>query len=384
MSTSYFLLSQADEKYTIGFRMRSSAITDLGHRHNFQSWLDFLSTVKNDSKNQDHLLNYFFDRFLESPENFYRFIVFFEKSLQRSQGDIRMRLANHYLKALSLLCDRGGFFAEKRRLDELCFSIVLPDEYKKNHAAVADYRKKSRGIIQRISSVLHQLIAEKHFDASVTGRQKNLYSVYRKMRKFGFHRPLAVNDLFGFRIIVFNNLIDDCFEILNLLHDRFYPVADCFKDFITIPKINGYQSLHTGLLRLIPEFDLPIETQIRTAAMHEFSEHGTASHWLYAREKKSGLPTDKEKHLLNYFSHVSHAKAGISSQAPHSSVYFFSYTGDLFRMPAGSTVLDFAYFLHSELGDAAAFVEVNGKSLPLDYVIREGDRVKIIKKYEKE
>lgn len=355
---------------------------NLAEQQIFQSWLDFLSSVKNDSKNQDHLLNYFFDRFLESPENFCRFIIFFEKFLQRSRmgGEIRARLANHYLKALSLLCDRGGFFAEKKRLDELCFSIVLPDEYKKILEAVSDYRKNSCGIIERICSVLHDFIAEKHFDVMVTGRQKNLYSAYRKMWKFGFHRPLAVNDFFGFRIIVLNNSVDDCFEILNLLHDRFYPVADCFKDFITIPKINGYQSLHTGLLRVIPEFDLPIEVQIRTAAMHEFSEHGTASHWLYAREKKSAILTDKEKQLLNYFSHFG---ADISSPKLKSSVYFFSYTGDLFRMPPGSTVLDFAYFLHSGLGDAAAFAEVNGKSVPLDYVIREGDQVKIIKKYEK-
>lgn len=383
MSTPYFLLSQGGRKYTIGFRMGSLMITDLGQRQIFQSWLDFLSSVKNDSKNQDHLLNYFFDRFLESPENFYRFIVFFEKFLRRSRGETRAQLANHYLKALSLLCDRGGFFAEKKRLDELCFSIVLPDEYKKILEAVSDYRRNSCEIIERICSVLYELIAEKHFDVTVTGRQKNLYSAYRKMWKFGFHRPLAVNDLFGFRIIVLNNSIDDCFEILNLLHDRFYPVADCFKDFITIPKINGYQSLHTGLLRVIPEFGLPIEAQIRTAAMHEFSEHGTASHWLYAREKKSALLTDKEKQLLDYFSHFSHFGSGVSSPKLKSSVYFFSYTGDLFRMQAGSSVLDFAYFLHSELGGAAEYAEVNGKSAPLDYIIREGDHVKIIKKYGK-
>lgn len=114
----------------------------------FQLWLDFLSTVKSDTKSLDHLLNYFFDRFLESPEKFYRFVLVFEKFLEHSRRDIQVRLADHYLKALSLLCDRAGFFAEKRRLDELCFKIVLPDEYNLILKSVADYRRQSRPIIQ--------------------------------------------------------------------------------------------------------------------------------------------------------------------------------------------------------------------------------------------
>lgn len=348
-----------------------------GNRALFLQWLKFLSSTRVAPRNYEFLRHFFFDRFRASHALFYKFIVFLRNALQKRSGlDFKKRAekkraAHFYLHVLSPLCERVGFFEEKSFLDDLCFSLIAPKRYHTIHHLLATYQKKSETMITKILSILSAFLKNAHRNCEMKGRYKSVYSISKKLRKVGSRYVLGLNDIFAFRIIVKSNITEECFEILNALHDAFYPIPDFFKDYITIPKINGYQSLHTGLTRVISDLDLSIEVQIRTQAMDDFAERGLAAHWFYSEEKKSQLITEKEAKLLDYFT-------AVSGEHHNASVYFFSNRYDLFRLPRGATVLDFAYHIHTELGDKATAALVNGRQEPLSYVISDGDHIQVL------
>ncbi|MBI2639127.1 bifunctional (p)ppGpp synthetase/guanosine-3',5'-bis(diphosphate) 3'-pyrophosphohydrolase [Candidatus Peregrinibacteria bacterium] len=338
-----------------------------------RQWFRFLVTVNNEPSNRELALQYFFERCAQAPEMFHAFLEFFKKKLQRSRNAEAKHLAEKYLHILSTLCERFSFFEEKQILDDRCFAITHPKKYREIDQLLGRYKKQSKKLINHILQTLTLILREKNHLCDIKGRYKNIYSIARKLQKKPRKTALTLNDIFAFRIIPRRNSIKPCFEILNLLHDTFYPDADYFKDYITIPKINGYQSLHTGLYNVVPELDLPIEVQIRTKPMDDFSEHGLASHWLYAQGKKSKLITEKEKKLLNYFSSI--------GQTPEASnfIYGFSYKGDIVKLEKGSTILDFAYLIHTDLGNKTRGALVNDTKKTFNYEIQEGDVVQILK-----
>ena len=339
----------------------------------FLQWLHFLVTVNDEPKNRDLTLRYFFERCAASPETFYGFLDFFKRKLVRARGSLQKQLAAKYLHILSTLCERFSFFEEKNILDDRCFSLTHPKKYHEIDQLLVRYKKQSKQVTRHIVSVLSRMLREKNYPCDLNGRYKNIYSVYRKLQKKTRKSALTLNDIFAFRIIPRKSSTKHCFEILNILHDTFYPNADFFKDYITIPKINGYQSLHTGLNNVVPELDLPIEVQIRTKSMDDFAEHGVASHWLYAEDKKSKLITEKERRLLKYFSSIGKAPDDIGF------IYCFSYKGDIVRFEKGSTVLDFAYAILTDLGHKTRGSLVNGKRKAVNWVIQEGDIIRILK-----
>lgn len=339
----------------------------------FQKWLHFLVTVNDEPKNRELVLQYFFERCTASPETFYGFLDFFKRKLVRSRGSLQKQLAVKYLHILSTLCERFSFFEEKNILDDRCFALTHPKKYYEIDRLLGRYKKQSQQVIHDILAALARVLLGKNYPCDLKGRYKNIYSIYRKLEKKPRKNALTLNDIFAFRIIPRKSSTKQCFEILNLLHDTFYPNADLFKDYITIPKINGYQSLHTGLNSVVPELDLPIEVQIRTKTMDDFAEHGIASHWLYAEGKKSKLITEKEKRLLNYFSSIGKAPDDIGF------IYCFSYKGDIVRFEKGSTILDFAYAIHTGLGQKTRGALVNGKKRAVNSILQEGDVVKILK-----
>lgn len=317
-------------------------------------------------------MNYFFDRFAELPKMFYLFMLFFkDKLLGARNAKHKKRLANQYLNTLSSLCERFGFFEEKHALDDLCFKIFNPKKYHAIDILLVRYKQQSGKLIDRIVEIFEKTLKEKGYSCVVKGRYKNIYSVSRKMQKRLGSNVLMLNDIFAFRIISKKNSIRLCFEILNLLHDKFSPISGFFKDYITIPKINGYQSIHTGLDGVLPDLDLPIEVQIRTMPMDDFAERGLAAHWIYAEKKQSKLITEKEKKLVKYFS-------TLSQSHQNTMVYFFSYQGDLFSLEKGSSVLDFAYHIHTEVGHRLKTAIVNSKKQPFSYAIQEGDRIELL------
>lgn len=340
----------------------------------FKRWIDFLLFTKNNSKNNEILSRYFFEYFAGSPDLFYQFLLFFKDFLKKSKGESRNQLAHKYLGILSHLCERFGIFEEKRNLDDLCFQITEPEKYDELDQILGGYKKKSDVLIQNITTIFRELLDREKHDCHIEGRYKNIYSIYRKTLKRSYKTVLALNDIFAFRIILKNNSVDECFEVMNILHDHFYPIPDFFKDYITVPKINGYQSLHTGLNKILPDLDLPVEIQIRTQAMHDFAEHGVAAHWMYSSDKKSRIVSEKEKKLLSYFSSLSQTQM----HRPQS-IFCFSYLGDIFQIPAGASLIDFAYQIHSDLGHKLDYALVNGKKKPVNYVIQEGDRIELTK-----
>jgi GTP diphosphokinase / guanosine-3',5'-bis(diphosphate) 3'-diphosphatase len=339
----------------------------------FQKWLEILMCFRNTKSNRELILTFFFDQFTVNPELFYDFIVSFKKHLKGVKNkEIKMEVALKYLNVLSFLCGRFGLYSEKESLDDYCFKIVNPQAYLSVATTISKYQKDSEGVIKRIHRELTRLLSLNGYCCVVKGRFKNVYSIHKKLLKKKIDRVQSLHDIFAFRIITEENNERECFDILNLLHDHFYPLAHRFKDYISIPKINGYQSLHTGLTGLIPGLDLPVEVQIRTSAMHEFSERGVASHFMYERDKKAKLVSDQEKRLLDYFTSLNPGKA------MSRFLYCFSHEGDVFKLRKGSTVLDFAQRIHSSLAKRAKSAEVNGQAQSIRYKIREGDFIKVI------
>lgn len=335
---------------------------------NIQKWLHFLLAVNDESRNKELLTRYFFERFAPAPNLFLQFIVSFKNQLEKKHSPkLQKLLAKRYLDILSGLCERFGFLKIKHHLDDVCFQLLHPKTYQTIDKLLGVYKKKSDALVSKIINVLKTVVTKKGYRCHVKGRYKNIYSIYRKIQKKHKKNVLSLNDIFAFRIIIKKNDPQLCFEILNLLHDTFLPVASFFKDYITIPKVNGYQSLHAGLNNVIPEMSLPIEVQIRTQAMDDFAEKGIAAHWMYARTKKAKLISEKEQKLLQYL-----------SQETSPLVYFFSYKGDLFSLNRESTALDFAYHIHTELGHRTKSVLANKRQKSVSYKIQEGDSLKLI------
>jgi len=343
--------------------------TDL---NKFKIWLKYLNIVNNKTSNKQLLFNYFFDKFASSPQLFYLFLEYFKKNLlEMKDKEKQKNLAEKFLDILAPLCERFNFFEEKNILCDICFQISNEQKYNELKKSFSKYEKQSKKIIEEILTKLHEALDNKNYDYELIGRFKNLYSTYKK----NIRRPhylLRMNDVFAFRIILNSNSTKECFEVLNLLHDSFYPLPDFFKDYITIPKINGYQSLHTGLTNIVENLDLPIEIQIRTREMNNFAENGIAAHWIYSQEKKSKLITEKEQKLLDYLLCIAY------SSKKEKNIYCFSYKGDMIKMPEKATVLDFAYQIHTDLGNKTKSALVNNEPKPLYYRIKEGDQIKII------
>lgn len=341
----------------------------------FQEWFEVLLFFNDKSQNRELVTDYFFENFAQSPEKFYEFIQFFKKKIIKlRKKDDKVKAAKRYLQIISFLCERFGFCEEKRELDDLCFKILNPYAYKRISKELSSHQKKSEATVNSILDILQQVLRKNHHRCLIKGRYKNIYSIYKKLEKKRQRKIQNLVDIFAFRIITEKNSSEECFEILNLLHDTFYPVAHYFDDYITVPKVNGYQSLHTGLTNILPNLDIPVEIQIRTQEMDHFAEKGVAAHWMYGKSKKATIPNEKEKKICEYFTHLSKAND------QEKMIYCFSYKGDVLKLKRGSTILDFANRIHTELPKRASAALVNGSKKRVHYQIQEGDQIKLLLK----
>lgn len=334
-----------------------------------EKWLDFLLFVACSENNHILSFEYFSFEFTQQPEQFYEFIHFLYHLIKKDKNIERKRkIAYAYVHILSPLCQRLGFHEEKKILDNLCFICTEPIAYKRVSRNLHRYKNKSFSFIASVTRKLNKVLKKHQFKFEIEGRYKSTYSVYKKLKIKQKKSIQSLGDIFAFRIIVKTNSKEDCFKMLNVLHNEFTPIPKRYKDYITIPKINGYQSLHTGLNQVVPYLDLPIEVQIRTKTMDDFAERGIAAHWLYSRYKRSTILNEKEKKLIKHF----------HSFNEENSVYFFSFDGDLYKMDKGATVLDFAYKIHTKMGNKFKLALVNGKNQDLTYAIQEGDKIELI------
>lgn len=301
------------------------------------------------------------------------------KTLDYQDPDKRETIARETLEIYTPIANRLGMAKLKAELEDLSFKYIKPEVYEYLKSEV-DKRIAQRGdYVERVKEVIKKLLADHNIQCEVSGRPKHIYSINQKMerQKVGIDQ---IYDLIAFRVIV--KTIKECYEVLGIIHSQWKPVPGRFKDYIAVPKPNMYQSLHTTVIG--PEGER-IEIQIRTEEMHKIAEYGIAAHWKYKEGKVRTLKDEERfawlRQILEYQKESKDAKdfiESIKSDIFSDEVYVFTPKGDIIVLPKGATVIDFAYAIHSEVGNHCIGAKVNGKIVNLKYELQTSDVVEII------
>ena len=302
------------------------------------------------------------------------------QTIQSLDESKKIRIAQETVDIYAPIANRLGLNNLYQELEDLCFEVLHPVRYKTIQKAIKASRGNRKEVIEKISNEISNKLNSVKTKSEITGREKNPASIHRKMLEdqTGFNQ---INDIYAFRIIV--NDINDCYLTLGTLHSLYNPIPGKFKDYIAIPKANGYQSLHSTLLG---PFGVPVEIQIRTKNMHQLAEAGVAAHWLY--KTKDAHVTDLQqktnqwlKRMLeiqndssNSLEFLEHLKVDLFPD----EVYVFSPDGKIFALPKNSSTIDFAYAVHSDVGNKAVSAKINQILVPLRTRLSTGDHVEII------
>jgi len=296
----------------------------------------------------------------------------------------QLRIASETLNLFAPLAHRFGFNSLKNQLEDLSLAYIHPDEYKEITTGLRNSQSERESYIAGFIEPLRNRLEDDGFTFDIYGRSKNLYSIYRKMKRQD--KPLKeIYDIFAIRIVLEGEGPkgkEDCWRVYSVITDLFKPIPERFRDFISVPKSNGYQSLHTTVLG--PQ-GRRVEIQIRTREMHEVAEKGVAAHWKY----KEGMKKNDEEmdELLTWVRDLLEdpqsetATDFVRDFRLHlydEEIYIFTPRGDLFTLPVGATPVDFAYLVHTQVGSHCIGAKVNGKMVPLSHVLKSGDQVEII------
>ena len=302
------------------------------------------------------------------------------RTLDVVRPDKQRRIARETLEIYAPIANRLGLNNLFRELQELSFRHLYPLRYRVLSKALKSARGNRREVVSKILVAIKERLPECGLTAEISGREKHIYGIYRKM----FEKSLSfsqVLDIYGFRVIV--DTVPSCYLALGALHGLYKPVPGKFKDYIAIPKANGYQSLHTTL---IGPYGTPVEVQIRTREMHHLAETGVASHWLYKDTDKGISDLHHKTHkwlqsLLELQStsgdsteFLEHVKVDLFP----GEVYVFTPKGKILAMPRGATAVDFAYFVHTDIGNRCVACRINYELMPLRTELKNGDQVEII------
>ena len=289
-------------------------------------------------------------------------------------------MARETLEIFAPIANRLGLDALYREMQELAFTHIYPMRYRILAKATKAARGNRREVVKKILEAIRVRLPEANIEAQVSGREKHLYSVYRKMteKHLSFSQVL---DIYGFRVIVKD--VGSCYLALGALHGLYKPVPGKFKDYIAIPKVNGYQSLHTTL---IGPYGTPVEVQIRTAEMHHIAETGVASHWLYKTSDASLSEVQQRTHKwLQSLLDIQNTSGDSAEFLEHikvdlfpDEVYVFTPKGKILSLPRDATPVDFAYVVHTDIGNRCVAAKINYELVPLRTVLKNGDRVEII------
>ena len=302
------------------------------------------------------------------------------RTLHVMRAEKRKRIATETLEIYAPIAFRLGMYNMRVEYEDLAFHNIHPMRARLIGKAVQSARGNRREILSSIKTSLERSLEEEGIQARVLGREKHLYSIYQKMKEQ--HKPFAdIMDVFGFRIIV--DRVDTCYRVLGAVHNHFIPIPGRFKDYVAIPKANGYQSLHTTLKA---HSGIPLEIQIRTEEMEAMANNGIAAHWLYKSHDEPGSPTHTRaqswmKRLLEI-----QQKAGNSMEFIENvkvdlfpdEAYVFTPKGDIKELPAGATPVDFAYAVHTKVGTRCVAARIDGKLAALSTPLESGQTVKII------
>ncbi|WOP16640.1 bifunctional (p)ppGpp synthetase/guanosine-3',5'-bis(diphosphate) 3'-pyrophosphohydrolase [Ottowia sp. SB7-C50] len=301
----------------------------------------------------------------------------------RTMGDMPRskwgRISTETLDIYAPIAHRLGLNQTYRELQDLAFRHLQPWRYAVLTKALHKARQRRRDLIQKVQQEVLAKLQDAGLHAQIVGREKTLYSIYRKMDDK--HLSFAqVNDLYGVRVILPN--VISCYTALGLLHQLYKPVPGRFKDYIAIPKVNGYQSLHTTL---VGPASVNIEFQIRTEAMDLVAEAGVAAHWLYKVGRHDGDSSELGTQWLQSLLDIQNETRDATEFWEHikvdlvpDAVYVFTPKGQIMALPQGATVVDFAYAIHSNVGDHAVAAKVNGEQVPLRSELHNGDVIEII------
>ena len=301
------------------------------------------------------------------------------RTLKHMRSDKQKRIAKETLEIFAPLAHRLGIFNVKWELEDLSFRYLEPEKYYDLVDQMKQKRQVREDIVNDTMSQLTKALGEAHIKADIKGRPKHFYSIYKKMKKD--NRDLSqIYDLLAVRVIV--DSIPDCYAVLGIAHSLWKPLPYRFKDYISMPKSNMYQSLHTTVIGTMGQ---PVEIQIRTWEMHRVSEYGVAAHWRYKEGNKNG---DKEfdqkvawlRQVLEWqdTSNPTELVNALKLDVFSGEVFVFTPKGDVVKLPIGSVPLDFAYRVHTDVGHRCVGAKVNGKIVPLDYTLQNGDIVDII------
>ncbi len=301
------------------------------------------------------------------------------RTLGSLRPDKRRRIALETLEIYSPIAHRLGIHDIKNELEDLGFQAMYPMRHRALKSAVKQARGNRKEIIENIRQELSTRLAEYKIDATVLGREKHLYSIYRKMK----NKEKMFNevmDIYAFRIVV--NSVDDCYRSLGAMHGLYKPIETRFKDYIAIPRTNGYQSLHTSL---VGPHGIPVEVQIRTVAMDQMADKGVAAHWLY---KESGDGTTAQLRARKWMQSLLELQQSASSSFEFiesvktdlfpDEIYVFTPDGRIIELPAGATAVDFAYAVHSDIGNTCVGVRVERRNFSLSKPLENGQTVEII------
>ncbi len=291
----------------------------------------------------------------------------------------RKRIAQQTLDIFAPLASRLGIWQVKWELEDLAFRHVNPEKYKEIAEQLAERRPDREATVATIVDKLRLILSEHHIHGEVSGRPKHIYSIFKKMQKKGKSFDM-VRDVRGVRLIVPD--VPACYATLGLIHTQWRPIPGEFDDYIAAPKDNFYRSLHTAV---IYDDGRPLEVQIRTQEMHQNAEYGIAAHWRYkegaARDKSFEEQINWLRSIMEWRTDVDDAQEfvdGMKSDVFQDRVYVFTPRGDIIDLPAGSTPIDFAYHIHTDIGHRCRGARVNNKLVPLDYELKTGDQVEIL------
>ena len=293
--------------------------------------------------------------------------------------DKRKRIAQETMEIYAPLADRMGMHRIRDELEDLSFEILNNDARKLIKIRLDEIKLDKKDIFEELSFELSEILNDNQINAEIFGREKTPFSIWRKVQKKRVSLE-QVTDLIGFRIILQN--IDDCYKTLGIFHKKWNCIPGKFKDYISSPKINGYKSIHTAV---IGSNKKPIEIQIRTKKMHEFAERGIASHWQYKSSERFNSLSWKEYDWLKDLVEIieknenpEHSYEYTKLQMFQENVFCFTPKGSVIKLPKDATPIDFAYAVHTKIGNTAVGCEINGNKSELQDILRNGDRVNII------
>ena len=294
-------------------------------------------------------------------------------------NDKKRRVALETLEIYAPLAERVGVHAIKEELEDLCFEILNPEARESISNRLSFLRSEGTGVVDKIIKELTTLLEKHNIKAEMMGREKTRYSIWKKMQRknVAFEQ---LSDIMAFRIVVENP--EDCYMVLGLIHSKYPSVPGRFKDYISTPKPNGYRSIHTTVMGPSKQ---RIEIQIKTHEMNDQAELGVATHWAYKSGKKPSLKDVTKyrwlRELLEILEQEQHPEdfwENTKLELFQDQVYVFTPKGDLIELPNGATPIDFAYAIHSDIGDKCVGAKINGRIAPLNTKLANGDQVDVI------